>query len=71
MLMKYRGLFVTVLLCLSALACTKTKESRYEEHLSKLDATLVMADEYVRAKEQKISSIENMLHSRGVPPVQQ
>ena len=71
MLMKYRGLFVTVLLCLSALACTKTKESRYEEHLSKLDATLEMADEYVRAKEQKISSIENMLHSRGVTPVQQ
>ena len=70
MLMKYRGLFVTVLLCLSALACTKTKESRYEEHLSKLDATLEMADEYVRAKEQKVSSIENMLHSRGVTRMQ-
>lgn len=36
-----------------------------------LSATLEMADEYIRAKEHKISTIENMLHSRGVTPMQQ
>ena len=69
--MKFRGLSATLVFCLLALSCSGRKESLYEEHLSRLDATLEMADEYIRSKEQKISTIENMLHSRGVTPMQQ
>ena len=69
--MKFRGLSATLAFCFLALSCSGRKESLYEEHLSRLDATLEMADEYIRAKEQKISTIENMLHSRGVTPMQQ
>lgn len=69
--MKFRGLSAKLVFCLLALSCSGRKESLYEEHLSRLDATLEMADEYIRAKEQKISTIENMLHSRGVTPMQQ
>ena len=69
--MKIRGLSAVLVFCFLALSCGRGEKSRYEEHLSRLDATLGMADEYVRAKEQKISTIENMLHSRGVTPMQQ
>ncbi len=52
-------------------SCIRLHESPFEDDLSRLDDVISMADEYVRIKEQKISTIENMLHSRGVSPLQQ
>ena len=51
-------------------SCVTVDNSVYEEHLKKMDAALEMADEYVRVKEQRISTIENLLHSRGVTKLQ-
>lgn len=53
------------------ISCEMVQGSPFEKDLSRLDEVLDRADEYVKAKEQKISTIENMLHSRGVTPVQQ
>ena len=70
-IMRFRGVVAVILFSFLALSCDITKESVYEDYLDRLDSTLEMAPEYVRAKEQRISSIENMLHSRGVTPLQQ
>ena len=43
----------------------------FENDLRRLDDALSRAQEYVTVKEQKISTIENMLHSRGVDLLQQ
>ncbi len=62
------------LLFLSAViiaACSRTEERPYSADLDRLDEALARAGEYVGIKEQKISTIENMLHSRGVTPLQQ
>ena len=69
--MRFRGVVAVILFSFLAQSCNITKESVYEDYLDRLDSTLEMAPEYVRAKEQRISSIENMLHSRGVTPLQQ
>ncbi len=52
-------------------SCTYFHESPFEKDLSRLDEVMSMADEYMEIKEQRISTIENMLHSRGVSPLQQ
>jgi hypothetical protein len=70
-IMRFRGVVAVILFGFLAQSCNITKESVYEDYLDRLDSTLEMAPEYVRAKEQRISSIENMLHSRGVTPLQQ
>lgn len=70
-IMRFRGVVAVILFSFLAQSCNITKESVYEDYLDRLDSTLEMAPEYVRAKEQRISSIENMLHSRGVTPLQQ
>lgn len=70
-IMRFRGVVAVILFSFLAQSCDMTKESVYEDYLDRLDSTLEMAPEYVRAKEQRISSIENMLHSRGVTPLQQ
>ena len=49
----------------------QVEESPFENDLRRLDDALARAQEYVTVKEQKISTIENMLHSRGVDLVQQ
>ena len=59
-------------LCLLfAVSCTSGNESVYEQELIRIDKALERADEYVHMKQQKISTIENMLNSRGVTPLQQ
>ncbi len=52
-------------------ACVSAEVRPYSADLDRLDEALERADEYVSIKEQKISTIENMLHSRGVTPLQQ
>lgn len=52
-------------------ACVSAQVRPYSADLDRLDEALERADEYVGIKEQKISTIENMLHSRGVTPLQQ
>lgn len=69
-----RFLSIAVALILAAAmfaSCEVRQESPFEADLRRMDEVLARADEYVRAKEQKISTIENMFHSRGVTPVQQ
>ena len=69
--MRYISLAAVLSFCFLAHSCQSVRESVYEDCLDRLDSTLELTDEYVRAKEQRISSIENMLHSRGVTPLQQ
>lgn len=52
-------------------ACQQRDDRWFEDDLRRLDEALARAEEYVNVKKQQISSIENMLHSRGVEPVQQ
>ena len=70
-IMRYISLAAVLSFCFLAHSCQSVRESVYEDCLDRLDSTLELTDEYVRAKEQRISSIENMLHSRGVTPLQQ
>ena len=51
-------------------SCRSIHQSPFEGDLEKIDAALAMADEYFHAKDQKISTIENMLNSRGVNDLQ-
>lgn len=60
---------IIVLICV--LSCSECRQSVYEQELRRIDQVLERAEEYVRIKEQKISTIENMLHSRGVTSFQQ
>ena len=64
----YKGLLG--LLCMISIflatSCRVSYSNSLNEELDKLDNALKAADEYVHAKEQKISTIENMLNSRGV-----
>lgn len=55
----------------AAVSCTGMQESPFEKDLLRIDEVVSRADEYMDIKEQKISTIENMLHSRGVTPLQQ
>lgn len=52
-------------------ACISEREQPYSADLDRLDEALERAHEYVGIKEQNISTVENMLHSRGVTPLQQ
>ncbi len=52
-------------------SCSRSQESPFEDDLSRLDDVIAMADEYVQMKKQKINTIENLLHSRGVSKLQQ
>lgn len=64
--------FTVILTILSVLfSCTSHSYSAYENELRRIDEALERSEEYVRIKQQKISTIENMLHSRGVTPLQQ
>lgn len=69
--MRIGVLFSALALCMAAVSCNTRPESLYEDHLKRLDSSLGVADEYIRIKEQRISSVENMLHSRGVTQLQQ
>lgn len=53
------------------MSCRSGYESRFEAELERIDEALGRSEEYMRIKQQKISTIENMLHSRGVTPLQQ
>lgn len=68
----YKGLLG--LLCMISIflatSCRVSYSNSLNEELDKLDNALKAADEYVHAKEQKISTIENMLNSRGVNDLQ-
>ncbi len=59
------------LLSIFAVSCTSGTVSVYDHDLSRIDEALKRAEEYVHIKQQKISTIENMLNSRGVTPLQQ
>ena len=64
--------FTVIFTVLSVLfSCTSHSYSAYENELQRIDEALERSEEYVRIKQQKISTIENMLHSRGVTPLQQ
>lgn len=69
--MRIRLLFAVIVSGIAVLSCGRMTQSPYEAELIRIDEALEMSDEYVHAKEQRISSIENMLHSRGVTPLQQ
>lgn len=60
--------FLSVFMTIS---CVPSAESGIEDDLVRLDRELENASEYVRLKEQKISTISNLLNSRGVTPLQQ
>ena len=62
---------IALLLLSSLVSCLQVEESQFENDLRRLDDALRRSQEYVTVKEQKISTIENMLHSRGVDPLQQ
>ncbi len=62
---------VAAVLALLFSSCSNRYSGPFEEDLNRLDDVISRADEYVQIKEQKISTIENMLHSRGVSPLQQ
>lgn len=57
---------ITLLLLSGLISCIQVEQSPFEKDLRRLDDALQRAEEYVSVKEQQISSIENMLHSRGV-----
>lgn len=65
----FRTLLIIVALPFLA-SCRNIHQSPFEDDLEMIDAALTLADEYVHAKEQKISTIENMLNSRGVNSLQ-
>ena len=69
--MKYTTLLIAGFLCLSSVSCTLSRDDTFENGFRRLDDALSRADEYVAVKNQKISTIENMLHSRGVTPLQE
>ena len=61
------ALLAAVLSC----SCAGVSESPYSAVLERLDAELENAADFVHVKEQKISTVENLLNSRGVTPLQQ
>lgn len=65
----FRTLLIIVVLPFLA-SCRNIHQSPFEDDLKMIDAALTIADEYLHAKEQKISTIENMLNSRGVNSLQ-
>ncbi len=70
--MKTPRLFLSAaVLSVCLVSCTGSADSPFEDDLKRLDEAISMADQYMRIKEQKISTIENLLHSRGVSPIQQ
>lgn len=71
MTMKQSCLSVVFVLCLLLVSCSTDTDSVHEPHLAKLDDVLEMAEEYVIVKEHRISTIDNMLQSRGVTMLQQ
>ena len=62
---------ISLFLLSGLVSCIQVEDSPFENDLRRLDDALSRAQEYVTVKEQKISTIENMLHSRGVDLVQQ
>ena len=62
--------FLYVIILFGAFSCTIVDNSPFGEDLERIDDALKMADEYDHAKDQKISTIENMLNSRGVNDLQ-
>lgn len=62
---------ILVIALFTVLSCNRTTVRSYSEDLDRLDRALVRDEEYVASKEQRISTIENLLHSRGVTPLQQ
>ncbi len=64
--------FLSFFLPFALVSCTSAKyENSYSEKLEQLDLALEKSEDYVDAKEERISTIENMLHSRGVTELQQ
>ena len=63
--------FLIIFSIIALASCTPYHESAYESELRRIDEQLERSDEYFHLKQQKISTIENMLHSRGVTPLQQ
>lgn len=62
--------FLYVIVLFGAFSCTIVDNSPFGEDLERIDDALKMAHEYDHAKDQKISTIENMLNSRGVNDLQ-
>lgn len=69
--MRAREILCLITVALLSASCVHTSVSPFEEELQRLDEVMSRSEDYVRAKEQKISTIENMLHSRGVSLHQQ
>lgn len=64
--------FLSFFLPFALVSCSSAKyENSYSEKLEQLDLALEKSEDYVDAKEERISTIENMLHSRGVTELQQ
>lgn len=67
----FNALVLSVTVLVTTLACARIDESPYSKELGMLDDELAKASEYVHLKEQRISTISNLLNSRGVTPLQQ
>ena len=67
----YMKQFLIIFSIIALAACTSNSGSVYEGELRRIDEGLKHSDEYCRMKLQKISTIENMLQSRGVTTLQQ
>ncbi len=63
--------FVLTLLSLAFVSCLGPKESPFEEDLKRLDEEIARSAEYVEEKERRIETIENLLTSRGITPLQE
>lgn len=69
--MKVLDILAASVLFSVCLSCADNHTSHYEADLQRLDLMLEMSDDYLQMKLVRIGTIENMLKSRGVTPLQQ
>lgn len=64
---RYLLFLAVILTCMSTLSCMESQpKTKLDEALEMLDHALEHADEYVKLRSLEISSLQNMLNSRGV-----
>ena len=68
----YSRYFLSLVIAFALVSCSSFQYGNpCSDKLGELDITLEKSDDYVDAKEERISTIENLLHSRGVTELQQ
>ena len=69
--MKIRDFLAVSAVFMSCVSCADRNASKYETEFQRLDGMLEMSDEYLQMKLLRVATIENMLESRGLTPMQQ